>query len=149
MEIESQLQKLRNALDVCTRILDNVQTELTDVRQRAFLASVADDGLIDPDPSLSTRHASHRAAITPDVPQGYDTVLGYLAKYHPDVLDHVDYYDPTVTQRDGWKLSHQVATRALGGNWDCVYVDAPPCLRLSNIERVRAYPVELLAKRWG
>jgi hypothetical protein len=84
----------------------------------------------------------HPECISP-VPEGYDTVLGFLAKYHADALECFDYTDPATTQRDGWWLSHR--------SRNCVpwYVPAPPVLREQGIERVRAYPVELLHKRWG
>jgi hypothetical protein len=82
--------------------------------------------------------------MSPNVPGGYDTVLGYLAKHHPDVLDQFDYTDPQATQRDGFWLSHRVRKR--GGL--PVQVMAPMCLRRAGIETVNAYPLDLLAKRW-
>lgn len=88
----------------------------------------------------------HEDAISYNMPEGYDTVLGYLAKNHPDVLDLIDYYDPEATQRDGWKLSHMV-NRTAGAQ--VVYVEAPKCLQTKGIFTVRAYPVSLLQQRWG
>lgn len=83
--------------------------------------------------------------ITPTVPEGYDTVLGWLAKHHPDVLVLMgDVADPQATVRDGWKLAHWCKRFGLPVLW----VEAPPVLRERGIERVRAYPVSLLAKRW-
>lgn len=93
------------------------------------------DGRVDVD-----RHAD---AISPNVPEGYDTVLGYLAYHHPDVLDTFDYRDPCQTTRDGYKLMHLARIEGAPVIW----VEAPPCLREAGIDRIRAYPVEVLAKR--
>jgi hypothetical protein len=49
----------------------------------------------------------HADCVSPDVPAGFDTVLGYLAKCHPDVLDTFDYAEPSATQRDGFWLMHR------------------------------------------
>lgn len=93
----------------------------------------------------ATANLRHRTCITRDLPPGYDTVLGYLAKYHPECLDAFDYGDPTITQRDGFWLAHRAKEAGLTPVW----VEAPAILQERDIPRVRAYPVELLAKRWG
>lgn len=87
----------------------------------------------------------HQHAISPNVPTGYDTVLGYLAKYHPEVLDMFDYTKPQATARDGWWLKHQCEKRGIVP----VIVIAPPVLRGCGIDTVNAYPLSLLEKRWG
>lgn len=87
----------------------------------------------------------HSDAITANVPPGFDTVLGYLAKHHPDILDEVDYGDPSVTQRDGFWCMHQAKRRGRKP----VTVDAPPALRRIGIPHVNAWPVEILRHRWG
>ena len=85
----------------------------------------------------------HWDAITRDVPEGYDTVLGYLAKHHPDILDLIDRTDPDATARDGWWLSHRCKDSVQQ------YVLAPECLRAAGIKRVRLWPIALMAQRWG
>lgn len=80
-----------------------------------------------------------------EVPEGYQTVLGYLAIHHPDVLETVDCTDPEATQRDGFKLSHWCKQEGHGQ----MYVNAPPVLQERGIRHVRAYPVELLERRWA
>lgn len=119
--MQHQLAELNKLLSVALDMVSGIQTRIAELQ-------------VD----------RHRDAISPYVPQGYDTVLGYLAKHHPDVLDHVDYYDPSVTTRDGWKMSHLCTRKGAR----VVYVDAPPCLQSAGIERVRAYPIALLATRW-
>lgn len=110
---------LRHVLDVCHGIV----ARITELEQ-------AEAGTMHPD------------AVSP-VPDGYDTVLGYLAKRHPDVLDCFDYSDPQATTRDGWWLHHRTKQDAP------IYVRAPECLKAHGIEHVRAYPIAVLETRWG
>lgn len=77
-------------------------------------------------------------------PAGYDTVLGYLAKVNPGLLELMD-RSPEATQRDGFWLRHRCAESGL----DWLRVDACPWLRSLGIEKVNAYPVKLLAQRFG
>lgn len=93
---------------------------------------------------LTTFLYRHWDAVTPCMPEGYDTVLGFLAKHHADVLDLIDYSDPRVTQRDGWKLAH--LTRQAG--LPVIYVPAPECLAARGFKTVRAYPISLMQQRW-
>jgi hypothetical protein len=87
---------------------------------------------------------AYEDCLTP-VPEGFDTVLGYLARYHPDVLAVMgDYADPQVTVRDGFKLAHMAKRYGCTVLW----VEAPPALKAQGIDKVRAYPLSLLAKRW-
>jgi hypothetical protein len=81
-----------------------------------------------------------------DVPPGWDTVLGYLAKYRPDILAMFDYADPSATQRDGFWLAHQVKRRGRG---EVRFVLSPPILQRAGIASVRAYPLDLLQRRFG
>jgi hypothetical protein len=76
------------------------------------------------------------------LPEGYDTVLGYLAKTNPEALALMDWRDPDATLRDGWWLAHRC-------KHDVRYVPAPDALRRLGIMRVRCYPVELLKLRFG
>lgn len=87
----------------------------------------------------------HPDAITKRVPLGYDTVLGFLAKHHPEVLDSLDYSDPQVTLRDGYWLMHRTREAGLAP----VLVDAPGCLKAKGISHVNAWPLKLLQKRWA
>lgn len=77
------------------------------------------------------------------VPPGYDTILGYLAKVNPEMLELID-KDPEATQRDGFWLPHQAKKRGMA----VIKVDA--CLWLSKfgVSAVNAYPVSLLAERF-
>lgn len=90
------------------------------------------------EPQVNERH---RDCVSLQVPEGYATVLGYLAGHHPEVLDLMDYSDPSATERDGFWLAHRFK--------NVVYVPAPPVLRQKGILRVRAWPLELLAHRFG
>ncbi len=89
--------------------------------------------------------ACYADCISPDVPDGHDTILGYLAKRHADVLDLIDPNAPGDTVRDGWRLANECKRRGL----EPVYVDAPPVLARQGIFTVRAYPLDLLQQRWG
>jgi hypothetical protein len=92
----------------------------------------------------SVRHAD---AISPDVPEGYDTLLGYLAKNHPGILDHVDYYDPTTTMHWGWELANRCR---LCEEKEARYALAPDCFRDNpSIHTVRAYPLAILKWRFS
>ena len=120
--MEHQIQQLKEALAQAQAIVDGITTRLRAIETR-----------------------KHEQAITADVPAGWDTVLGYLAKFHPEVLDCFDYTKPASTARDGWWLSHQCQRRGIEPR----YVEAPACLKQHGITSVRIYPVSLLALRWG
>ncbi len=80
--------------------------------------------------------------VSPDVPQGYNTVLGYLAETHPEMLDLMrDPLEDTV--RDGYWLTHQAHKRDIQVH----QVEASSYLRDHGIEQVNAYPIHLLAER--
>ena len=79
--------------------------------------------------------------VSRNVPQGYDTVLGYLAKHRPDMLELIDYDVPEATARDGFWLKHRCD--------EVNYVPAPPVLRAKGIMRVRCWPTDLLERRFG
>ncbi|RVB05670.1 hypothetical protein [Mesorhizobium sp. M7A.F.Ca.CA.004.02.1.1] len=79
---------------------------------------------------------------SPDVPNDYDTVLGYFSKMLPSAFDMMS--EPIAdTQRDGFWLKHQAARRGL----KVVKVAAPEALQDSGITELNAYPVTLLAER--
>jgi hypothetical protein len=82
---------------------------------------------------------------TSDIPyRQYDTVLGYLAKHYPERLELIDQV-PDATMRDGWALKHHCARVG-----QPVYkVKAPLFLQDEGIEEVNAYPIEILAHRFG
>jgi hypothetical protein len=79
-------------------------------------------------------------------PEGYDTVLGYLAKNHPADLEFMD-TDPEATVRDGFWLTARAKAKGI----KMCKVLAPEVLRKQgrHIEMVNAYPVSLLAERLG
>lgn len=120
--MHTQIKSLRLAVAQITATLDDLEEQLAHVTLCRF-----------------------QECVTVDVPPGFDTVLGYLAKYHPDVLATFDYAEPAATQRDGFWLSHRTRERGLPP----FTVEAPPVLREQGIMNVRAYPVALLAQRWG
>jgi hypothetical protein len=119
MNMFAQIKALRCAVAQITDALDTLERQLATVTLARFSDCVSDD-----------------------VIPGYDTVLGYLAKQHPEVLETFDYTDPRATVRDGWALAKRDKGAAL-------YVTAPPVLRKVGIETVRVYPLEQLAKRFG
>lgn len=94
-------------------------------------------------PSAPAVFARHLDALSPNVPEGFETVLGYLARNRPDLLDLGDWRDPGVTALDGYWLTHRSQAQSC-------WVTAPPALEARGIRNVRAYPVALLAQRfWG
>ncbi|TPI67614.1 hypothetical protein FJ420_02055 [Mesorhizobium sp. B3-1-3] len=79
---------------------------------------------------------------SPDVPEGFDTVLGYFSKNMPGAFELMD--DPiTGTLRDGHWLTHQASRRGIG----IIKVPAPAPLVEMGINELNAYPVELLEER--
>jgi hypothetical protein len=118
----ANVQDLRARLNEALNILDGIEAALARV-------------------PIASRHAD---AISNKVPPGHDTILGYLAKHQPEILDTVDYADPEVTKRDGWALAHACRRKGLRA----VYTPAPAALKRRGILVVRAYPVELLEARW-
>lgn len=90
----------------------------------------------------SERHAAEHPYISP-CPSGYDTILGYLAKFEPTRMELID-QDAEATQRDGWWCTHRANERRLQVH----KVQAPPFLQEQGIETVNAYPTSLLAERF-
>jgi hypothetical protein len=79
---------------------------------------------------------------SPEVPTGYDTVLGYFSKTMPGAFEMMD--DPiTGTLRDGHWLTHQANRRGIS----IIKVPAPEPLIEIGINEINAYPVELLKER--
>lgn len=81
--------------------------------------------------------------LTP-VPRGHDTVLGYLVRHRPDLLAHMD-STPDATRRDGFWLMHRCREKGI----EPVKVRAPKIMRDQGVFEVNAYPVALLARRFG
>ncbi len=79
---------------------------------------------------------------SPDLPGGYDTVLGFVAR-HPD-LSHLLTDNPHDTARDGVWCARVCAQRGL---MTCK-VPAPHVLRDRGINVVNAYPVGIIAERF-
>ncbi|WP_018123356.1 hypothetical protein [Desulfovibrio oxyclinae] len=79
-----------------------------------------------------------------DCPEGYDTVLGYLAKRHPDLLDLID-KEPEATTRDGFWLMHRCKERGIKR----LRVKACPFLQAFGITEVWSYPIGLLKERFS
>lgn len=89
---------------------------------------------------------SHRVDIRylSPCPPGYDTVLGFLAKHNPGILDLLD-KEPDATRVDGVRLREAAKRRGL----DWQKVEACPWLKAFGIETVNAYPIRLLADHFG
>lgn len=92
-------------------------------------------------PGVSAEVPSNPYA-SPDVPEGFDTVLGYFSKNMPGAFELMD--DPvTGTLRDGHWLTHQASRRGIA----IIKVPAPEPLIEIGINELNAYPVELLEER--
>ncbi len=77
----------------------------------------------------------HRFTTTNgDMPETYDTIIGFLAKRGMFLPN------PEDTQRHGWKM----ARAAERDNRQVIRVPAPFVLQEQGIERVNAYPIDLL-----
>lgn len=77
---------------------------------------------------------------SPNVPEGYNTVLGFLATHrHSNLSD-----DPLATQRDGFWLTTQARERGLTTH----RVVASHAMQAKGITKVNAYPLGLLAERF-
>jgi len=81
--------------------------------------------------------------LSPYVPLGYDSVLGWLVKNDPLALSMLD-ETPDATVADGWWCCHR--TKRLG--MKPVKVPAPAFLVRMGIFQVNTYPVEVLAERF-
>ncbi|MER9596095.1 hypothetical protein [Mesorhizobium sp. M0244] len=112
------------------------------LKEIAEALSVMSGGFISAPPATATVPTS--PWDSPNVPAGYDTVLGHLNKTHPEIISLMD--EPVSgTQRDGYWCTHQASRRQLG----VVKVDAPPSMVEMGIATVNAYPIELLTERFG
>ena len=123
------------------RELTEARKELNDLRAdnealrrltRTYRGTVATPG---------TPQARHKDAATKVVPKGYDTVLGFLAKWHPEILDVIDWHDPSATLRDGLWCMH----RSKGSE---MWAKAPQAMLEMGLKKVRAYPLEILKQRF-
>lgn len=85
-----------------------------------------------------------RSYLSPDCPEGYETVVGYLARFNPWAI-RCGLADPEATQRDGFWLKHRSSERGIA----VVKVKAPAAFAADGIEHVNAYPVSLLQERLG
>lgn len=84
--------------------------------------------------------------VTPvdDMPAGYDTIIGWLAKNSPELLQQ-GFSDPRRTISDGNKV--RALCRDHDRNW--LRVPAPPAFQCDDIKEVNAYPVGIIAKHFG
>lgn len=87
---------------------------------------------------------AERLRFVSPCPEGYDTVLGYLAAVDPWSL-LAGLWDPEATQRDGFWCKHRCERKA----FDVIKVPAPAVLVEQGIRTVNAYPVEVLKERLG
>lgn len=79
-----------------------------------------------------------------EVPEGFDTVLGYLARNNPEALFLMG-PDAEATARDGFWLTHRCKQRGIKP----VKVEACAHLIEQGIFVVNAYPISLLEERLG
>jgi hypothetical protein len=82
--------------------------------------------------------------FTSECPEGWNTVLGYLASTNPEALFLMD-PDAEATKRDGYWLINQCKKLGI----EPVKVRAPAHLIEQGIFEVNAYPEWLLARRLG
>lgn len=129
------------------RLLE-VHAEFTALPAAASVMRAAAVALSD----LSSAQAQPRCApahlagyLSPDVPAGWQTVLGYLATYQPLLLDTLDCSYPETTQRDGFKLSHWCRREG----YSVRRVLAPPVMAAMGVCEVRVYPLSLLERRFA
>lgn len=81
---------------------------------------------------------------SPDVPEGWNTVLGYLAETNPEALALMD-KDAEATLRDGYWL----AARCKRLGIKPIKVTASTILLQQGVWQVNAYPLWLLTERLG
>jgi hypothetical protein len=81
---------------------------------------------------------------SPNLPEGYDTVLGYLSRERPEIVDLMS--DPI---GDTLKDSFTLKADCVKDDATVETVDAPPALRERGIMQINAYPLEYLATRFG
>jgi hypothetical protein len=82
--------------------------------------------------------------FSPDLPEGFDTVLGYLAKHEPYTLSCIDQF-AEATLRDGWWLTHRCRKAGIKP----IKVPASLFLVQQGIFEVNSYPVALLQERFS
>jgi hypothetical protein len=86
-----------------------------------------------------------RAYFSPELNNSFGetiyTVLGYLAEYHPEIIE-ASGDAASQTQRDGFWLTRRYPVNP-------AKVKAPLVLREQGIDTVNAYPKWLLAQRFG
>ncbi len=132
-----------------TRERDRLMLELTQARKErddlrtSYKMALADIETLRRVSKQVRGYTPYKDAISPGVPKGYDTVLGFLAKYRSGVLDDIgdDWRNPRETLRDGmW-----CAARAKGKE---IWVKACPAMKARGIEKLRAYPLEILKERF-
>lgn len=80
---------------------------------------------------------------SPDKIAGYDTIVGWVSKNRPDIVENMG-TQAWLHTRDGFWLTNQCKKRGLKVH----KVRAPEVLVDQGIEEVNAYPVELIAERF-
>lgn len=93
-----------------------------------------------PEAASLPRDARITLYASPDLPDGYNTVLGYLAITADSRLSD----DPKDTQRDGYWL----ATQCRRLDYEIVRVRACHAMAGKGVETVNAYPVHMLRERF-
>lgn len=123
--------------------MNSAQFDLV-LEQLVRIANALEGGAIHPVKPQGTGEVPTNPYASPDLPAGYDTALGYFARVNPHAVDLLG--DPVAdTQRDGFWLTHQASRRGIR----VTKVEAPAPMQELGITEVNAYPVELLAERFG
>ena len=80
---------------------------------------------------------------SPNLPDGYDTVLGYLAREQPEIIN-------LMSEPIGDTLKDSLSLKAKCVKADTLVetVDAPPALRERGIMQINAYPLDYLVDRF-
>lgn len=130
------------------RVLAMVAVSGTEEGRREVAAEIERMGrIIDelqntPSPEPEPEPAAAHPEYISSVPEGYDTVLGYIAKNNPEMIAF-DMWDAEATQRDGFWCKHECNRRDL----PICKVVAPGILQDQGITLVNAYPVVVLRSR--
>lgn len=81
---------------------------------------------------------------SPDRPEGWFSVWGFLAQRHPEILFGLGDDPESLIKDEAW-LDRRMEALARSIRW----LEAPPAIRARGINRVKAYPVDLLEERFA
>lgn len=148
--IEQLCELSKGALDIVHSVAAGAPNKLTRERLGDLAASLEDMigsvGICE-EPSTQAKDAEvyqYLSHFLTETPEGFDTVLGWLAKNNPEALMLMQ--DPIFdTRRDGFWLMHKAEQEGC----KVKKVSAPPIMAEEGIPTVNAYPNALLERRLG